>query len=100
MSIFTPSTPTQIILAWTLLGALLVWLVIFAILALRTQQSELNDVDEMPTPAHSFPAITAQVMHSQTTVAQVGMQISNTQPQMASISSHSGRALQQTDHAD
>ena len=100
MNIFTLSTPTQMILAWTLLGALLVWLVIFATLALRTRQSEFNDVDDMPTPAHSFPAITAQVIHPQAMLAQAGRQISNTHPQMASISSHSGRALQQTDHAD
>lgn len=99
MNIFTLSTPTQMILAWTLLGALLVWLVIFATLALRTRQSEQSDVDEMPTPAHSFPAISVQVINPQAALAQVGGQNSNTHPQMASLSSHSGRALQQTDHA-
>lgn len=100
MNIFTLSTPTQMILAWTLLGALLVWLVIFATLALRARQVEQNDADELPTPAHSFPAITMQMMQQQNTLAQVGMQISSTNPQMAPVSSHSGRALQQTDHSD
>lgn len=99
MNISTLSTPTQMILAWTLFGTLLVWLVVFATLALRTRQGEQSDVDELPTPAHSFPAITVQMMQQQNTLAPVGTQISNTQPQMAPVSSHSGRALQQTDHA-
>ncbi|HEY6542491.1 MAG TPA: hypothetical protein VIZ18_16230 [Ktedonobacteraceae bacterium] len=102
MNIFTLSTPTQMILAWTLLGALLVWLVIFATLALRAREVEQNDADELPTPARSFPAITMQMMQQQNTLAQVGVQISNAHPQMtpASSRSHSGRALQQTDHSD
>jgi hypothetical protein len=100
MNIFTLSTPTQMILAWTLLGALLAWLVIFATLALRARHVAQNDVDELPTPARSFPAITMQMMQQQNTLAQVGVQLSNTHPQMAPVSSHSGRALQQTDPAD
>ena len=100
MNIFTLSTPTQMILAWTLLGALLVWLAIFAALALHTRQIEQTDVDDLPTPAGSFPAISVQMMHSQTTLAQVGRHISNAHAQMAPVSSHSGRALQQTDHSD
>ncbi len=71
MDIFTLSTPTQMILAWTLLGALLIWFVLFATLALHARHVEQNDVDELPTPAHSFPAITTQVMQ-QNTLAQVG----------------------------
>ena len=100
MNIFTLSTPAQVILAWTLLGALLVWLVVFATLALRTHQIEQNDVDELPTPAGSFPAITVHIMHQQTTLAQIGKHMSNGYGEMAPVSSHSGRALQQTDHSD
>lgn len=100
MNIFTLSTPTQMILAWTLLGALLVWLVIFATLALRTRQIEQYDVDELPTPAGSFPAISVQMVHPQTTLAQVNRPISNAHTEMAPVSSHSGRAPQQTDHSD
>lgn len=100
MNIFTLSTPTQIILAWTLLGALLVWLVIFATLALRVRQVEQHDVDDLPTPAHSFPAISMQMMQQQNTLAQVGVQLSNTHSQMTPVSSHSGRAPQQTDPSD
>lgn len=81
MNIFSLSTPTQIILAWMLLGALLVWLVVFAILALRAHQVEQNDTDELPTPAHSFPALTVQMMQQQNTLAQVGAQISHSHPQ-------------------
>jgi len=101
MNIFTLSTPTQMILAWTLLSALLVWLVIFATLALRTRQIEQYDVDdELPTPAGSFPAISVQMVHPQTTLAQVNRPNSNAQIEMAPVSSHSGRAPQQTDHSD
>ena len=100
MNIFTLSTPTQMILAWSLLSVLLVWLIIFATLALRTHQIEQNDVDELPTPAGSFPSISVQVMHQQTTLAQIGKHISNAHKEMVPVSSHSGRALQQTDHSD
>jgi hypothetical protein len=100
MNIFTLSTPTQMILAWTLLSALLVWLIIFATLALRTHQIEQNDVDELPTPAGSFPAISVQGMHQQTALAHMGKHISNAHTQMVPVSSHSGLALQQTDHSD
>lgn len=100
MNIFTLSTPTQIILAWILLGALLVWLVIFATLALHARQIEQDDVGDLPTPAGSFPAISMPMMQQPDTLAQVGVQISNTHPQIASVSSHSGLALQQTDHSD
>lgn len=99
MNISTLSTPTQVILAWSLLGALLAWLIIFATLAIRTRQIEQKDVDELPTPAHSFPAITVQMMQ-QNTLAQVGGSLTNTHSQVTPVSSHSGRALQQTDHSD
>ena len=99
MNISTLSTPTQMILAWSLLGTLLVWFVIFAILALRARQIEQQDRDELPTPARSFPAITVQMMQQQR-VAQVGVHISHPHPQGSPASSHSGRAPQQTDHSD
>ena len=97
MNVFTISTPTQMILAWSLLGVLLVWLVLFATLALRTRQFEQDDVDELPTPAHSFPAISVQRMPPQTTIAPMGKQIPNTDPQTVWVSSHSGQAPLQTD---
>ena len=104
LNIFTLSTPTQVILAWTLLGALLVWLVIFATLALRSRQIEQNEVDELPTPAHSFPAITMQMVQQQNALAQVGVPVSSTHtpptPHSSLFSSHSSRVPQQTDHSD
>ena len=102
MNISALSTPTQVILAWSLVGVLLLWLVIFSALALRTQQIEQNenDMDETPTPAGSFPAITLQVMHSQTSLAQVSVHVPGTQTPGVPISSRSGRALPQIDRAD
>jgi hypothetical protein len=65
MDIPVLSTPTQMILAWTMLAILLGWLIIFAALALRPQPNpELDKLelwDEQPTPARSFPAVTVQV---------------------------------------
>ncbi|HEU0001210.1 MAG TPA: hypothetical protein VFQ36_09945 [Ktedonobacteraceae bacterium] len=100
MEVSTLSTPTQMILAWILVGLLLTWLVIFATLALRNRRIEPVDVDELPTPAGSFPAITMQVIHQQNTLAQVGIPISNAPRPATPVSSHSGRALPQTDHSD
>jgi hypothetical protein len=100
LNIFTLSTPTQVILAWTLLGALLVWLAIFATLALHSRHIEQNEVDESPTPAHSFPAITMQMVQQQNALAQVGVPVSSTPTPHAHFSSHSGRAPQQIDHSD
>ena len=100
MNIFTLSTPTQVILAWTLLGALLVWLAIFTTLALRSRHIEQNEVDELPTPAHPFPAINMQVVQQQNALAQVGVPVSSMPTPHAHLSSHSGRAPQQTDHSD
>jgi len=100
MEVSTLSTPTQMIMAWILVGVLLSWLVIFAALALRTRRVEPIDVDELPTPVGSFPAITMQVIHQQNTLAQVGIPISNAPRSATPVSSHSGRALPQTDHSD
>ena len=100
VNISTPSTPTQMILAWSLLGALLLWLVIFAVLAVRAQHIEQNDVDELPTPAGSFPAITLQVVSQPDTLAQAGLAVSSLPVSLAPVSSHSGRVLPQTDHSD
>jgi len=65
MDIPVLSTPTQMILAWTMLAILLGWLIVFAALALRPHSNpDLDDLelwDEQPTPARSFPAVTVQV---------------------------------------
>lgn len=53
------STPTQIIIAWTLLGFLLTWLVVFATLALRTQRVQALEQDEVPTGP--YPVVNLQV---------------------------------------
>jgi hypothetical protein len=100
VDIFTLSSPTQMILAWTLLGALLAWLVIFAVLSLRGRHMEQIDWDDLPTPGGSFPAITRQVIHQQSSLAQMGMHASSAHTTAAPVNSHSGRAPQQTDHSD
>ena len=59
MNNVTILTPLQILLVWTLLGILLTWLVIFAILAFRSSSREKVDAKDLPTPSRSFPALTA-----------------------------------------
>ncbi|HLX57479.1 MAG TPA: hypothetical protein VKR83_10665 [Ktedonobacteraceae bacterium] len=107
MNISTLSTPTQMILAWVLLGALLTWLVIFATLAIHSHREEQKDWDELPTPAGAFPAVSTQVMHAQTTLAPVGLHTAAVNAEMpgsldtaSTFSFHSGRGMQQTRHSD
>ncbi|HVB76024.1 MAG TPA: hypothetical protein VNE38_20925 [Ktedonobacteraceae bacterium] len=98
MDISALSTPTQMILALTLLGSLLAWLVIFATLAFRSYHVEQKDWEDQPTPAGSFPAVNVQVMRPASTFVPVSVHtsIAHATP----VSSHSGLALQQTDHSD
>lgn len=51
----------QFLLTWVLLGFLLAWMVIFAVLALRAQAWPTTDHKELPTPAHSFPVTSASM---------------------------------------
>lgn len=55
----TTLTPTQLLLVWTLLGLLLTWLVIFTVLAFRSSTREKVEMDHLPTPSRSFPALSA-----------------------------------------
>jgi hypothetical protein len=70
MDIFALSTPTQMILAWVMIGILLGWFFVFAALAFRSEPNHDLDNqelwDEQPTPARSFPAVTVQVGQSNT----------------------------------
>src|SRR5947209_4869117 len=63
----TTFTLTQMILAWTLLGILLVWMISAAVLALRGLPGEKLDMADMATPSRSFPAIsTGGPLHKMT----------------------------------
>jgi predicted secreted protein len=87
MNAATILTPMQILLVWTLLGMLLTWLVVFAVLALRSSTQEKADPKDLPTPSRSFPALTAPAtLHIMTTspvggavpvAAMVGAEASN-----------------------
>ena len=55
---------TQIILAWTLLGLLLTWLITFTVLALRAFVSKKAEWKDLPTPSKSFPAIPKPSSHT------------------------------------
>src|SRR5215470_2849889 len=48
---------TQVILAWTLLGLLLTWLITFAILALRSFFTKKARWEDTLTPSGSLPAL-------------------------------------------
>jgi hypothetical protein len=60
MDISTLSTPTQVILALLLFGLLLAWLIVFAAMAFWPDRERLDDFDDLPTPANSFPVVAVQ----------------------------------------
>lgn len=78
MDISALSTPTQMILAWTLLGILLTWLGVFAAMAFRLRPFEHIETDDTPTPAGSFPIISVQTAHPQQNLASVSAHVAGT----------------------
>lgn len=66
MNVTTSSfSATQMILAWTLLGLLLSWLIIFTALALRDFVKKKADWEDLPTPSRPIPAISVQPSEGQ-----------------------------------
>ena len=51
---------TQMILAWTLLGLLVCWLITFAALALRVFVMKNAEWENLPTPSRPLPSISVQ----------------------------------------
>ena len=51
---------TQLVLAWTLSVFLLIWMVTFAVLAIRPRSSKQVSLEDVPTP--SMPAISAPTL--------------------------------------
>jgi hypothetical protein len=51
-------TPTQLALVGILLGFLLIWMITFAILALRS--GDKISLEDLPTPSEPHPAISLQ----------------------------------------
>lgn len=49
-----PMTMTQVVLIWTLLGLLLIWMITFTVLALRPNPTQQSPLDEVPT-SHTSP---------------------------------------------
>jgi hypothetical protein len=58
-------TLTQMILAWTLLGLLVSWLIIFAALSLRVFVLKNAEREDLPTPSRPLPAISIQPADTQ-----------------------------------
>lgn len=66
MNVTTSSfSATQMILAWTLLGLLLSWLIIFTALALREFVMKKAEWEDLPTPSRPIPAISTQSSEEQ-----------------------------------
>jgi hypothetical protein len=70
----SPFSLTQMILAWTLLGLLLTWLITFTLLALRSFVMKKAEWEDLPTPTKPLPAISIQ-----------STQPANTQPQYVGV---------------
>ena len=61
MNVTTSSfSPIQMILAWTLLGLLFSWLIIFTALALREFVMKKAEWEDLPTPTRPIPAVSKQ----------------------------------------
>ncbi len=58
-------TGTQMILAWTLIGLLVSWLIIFAALSLRVFVMKNTEFEDLPSPFRPLPTISAQPTDSQ-----------------------------------
>jgi len=66
MNVTTSSfSPTQLILAWTLLGFLLSWLIIFTALALRDFVMKKAEWEDLPTPTRPIPVVSAHPVEEQ-----------------------------------
>ena len=66
MNVTTSSfSATQMILAWTLLGLLLSWLIIFTALALREFVMKKAEWEDFPTPSRPIPVNSAQSSEEQ-----------------------------------
>ena len=50
---------TQLIIVWTLLGFLLTWMVVFAVLALRSHARETLAQEDVPAPSRPLPGISS-----------------------------------------
>jgi hypothetical protein len=51
---------TQMILAWTLLGLLLSWMITFTVLALHSFVMKKDEWEDLPMPSRPFPALSFQ----------------------------------------
>ncbi len=57
-------SPTQMILAWTLLVLLLTWLITFSVLALRVYANRKAEWEDLPMPTVPYPAISTHSIQS------------------------------------
>jgi hypothetical protein len=53
----TAMTPTQLLLIWTLMGLLLTWMILFALLALRPELNRKADFEDLSASTGSFPQL-------------------------------------------
>ncbi|HLH64024.1 MAG TPA: hypothetical protein VKV20_20295 [Ktedonobacteraceae bacterium] len=88
-------TQTQLLLVWTLLGLLLTWLIVFAVLAFRSSPKEKIEPDTMPTPSRSFPVVSAPATLKLMKTSPKPVRAALAPPVMAGVeTSHEGGYLQ------
>lgn len=61
MNLSAAVPPAQMILPWTLLGVLCVWMIFCAFLALRPRKTGKREATDLPTPSGAIPAIASHV---------------------------------------
>jgi hypothetical protein len=59
-----PMTIIQAVLLWTLLGFLLIWMILFAVLAFRREPMNQDKSESVAAPARSTPGQNSQNSHT------------------------------------
>jgi len=57
VNVSTAMTPTQLLLIWSLTGLLLIWMILFALLALRPEHKRKAEFEEFSASTGSFPQL-------------------------------------------
>jgi hypothetical protein len=86
----TTLTPTQLLLFWMLMGLLLTWMIVFALLALKPEPGKKREPDVPGRPASSFPQLHV-IVQQQAEMSAAGIQLEPTPASASSINSSSKR---------
>lgn len=73
----TTMTPTQLLLIWLLMGLLLTWMIVFALLALKPERGKKSEPELLSPSNSSFPQLHV-IVQQQTSRSIVEIQLEPT----------------------